>query len=149
MSLETPDAEDSRDHGFTRPALANQLLSNLVTIPMIPEGTVDQQRTQPIGTGPFKFVSLDQSQNTVELAANHGLLGRSSKGTRSPDKDGYRRQLSAGRAANRGRGLRAEPVKSAARHLKIAGKPRKFEGPAVGRLEHSIRRVQYAVAAAE
>jgi peptide/nickel transport system substrate-binding protein len=54
----------------TRPALKNQLLSNFVAIPIIPEGTVDQQKTQPIGSGPFKFVSFDQSQNAVELASN-------------------------------------------------------------------------------
>ncbi len=52
-----------------RPALANQLLSNLVAIPVIASGTVVQQATQPIGTGPFKFVRFDQSQNTVELDA--------------------------------------------------------------------------------
>ena len=69
VSLETPDAKTVV---FTveRPALANQLLSNLVAIPIIPEGTVDQQKTQPVGSGPFKFVSFDQSQNIVELASN-------------------------------------------------------------------------------
>ena len=68
VSLETPDAK-TVVITVTRPALANQLLSNLVTIPMIPEGSVDQQGSQPVGSGPFKFVSLDHSQNTVELAA--------------------------------------------------------------------------------
>ncbi len=69
VSLETPD---SKTVVFTvgRPALANQLLSNLVAIPIIPEGSVDQQKTQPVGSGPFKFVSFDQSQNLVELAAS-------------------------------------------------------------------------------
>lgn len=69
LSIETPDPKTVI---FTvgRPALANQLLSNLVAIPIIPEGTVDQQKTSPIGSGPFKFVSFDQSQNIVELAAN-------------------------------------------------------------------------------
>ena len=55
---------------MTRPALKNQLLSNLVTIPIIPEGSIGQQKDQPVGSGPFKFVNFDQSQNTVELAAN-------------------------------------------------------------------------------
>ena len=50
-----------------RPALANQLLSNLVAIPIIAEGTAEQQKTSPVGTGPFKFVTFDQSQNTVEF----------------------------------------------------------------------------------
>ncbi len=69
VSLETPDPKTVV---FTvqRPALANQLLSNLVAIPIIPEGTLEQQKTQPVGSGPFEFVSFDQSQNIVELASN-------------------------------------------------------------------------------
>jgi len=53
-----------------RPALVNQLLSNLVTIPIIPEGTIEQQKTAPLGTGPFKFAKFDQVNNFVELDAN-------------------------------------------------------------------------------
>jgi peptide/nickel transport system substrate-binding protein len=53
-----------------RPALVNQLLSNLVTIPIIPEGTIEQQRVAPLGTGPFKFAKFDQVNNFVELDAN-------------------------------------------------------------------------------
>lgn len=69
LSLETPDTKTVI---FTvgRPALKNQLLSNLVAIPIIPEGTAENQKTSPVGSGPFKFVSFDQSQNTVELEAN-------------------------------------------------------------------------------
>lgn len=65
-SIETPDAKTVV---FTvgRPALANQLLSNLVAIPIIPQGTAEQQKTNPVGSGPFKFVKFDQSQNTVEF----------------------------------------------------------------------------------
>lgn len=65
-SMETPDAKTVV---FTvgRPALANQLLSNLVAIPIIPQGTAEQQKTNPVGSGPFKFVKFDQSQNTVEF----------------------------------------------------------------------------------
>ncbi len=51
------------------PALVNQLLSNLVAIPIVAEGTIEQQKQNPIGTGPFKFVGFDSGQNTVELAA--------------------------------------------------------------------------------
>ena len=66
------DAPDPTTVVFTlnRASLQNQLLSNLVAVPIIPEGTVGQQATQPVGTGAFKFVSFDQSQNIVELAAN-------------------------------------------------------------------------------
>ncbi len=69
VSIETPDPR-TVIFTVTRPALRNQLLSNLVTIPMIPEGSAAQQKDNPVGTGPFKFVSFDASQNIVELAAN-------------------------------------------------------------------------------
>jgi peptide/nickel transport system substrate-binding protein len=68
-SMETPDAK-TVVVTVGRPALKNQLLSNLVAIPIIPEGSVAQQASQPLGSGPFKFTSFDQSQNIVELAAN-------------------------------------------------------------------------------
>lgn len=67
VSLETPDPK-TVIFKVSRPALANQLLSNLVAIPIIPDGTFDQQKNQPVGSGPFKFVSFDASQNFVELA---------------------------------------------------------------------------------
>ena len=65
-SLETPDPKTVI---FTvgRPALSNQLLSNLVAIPIIAEGTSEQQKSNPVGTGPFKFVAFDQSQNTIDF----------------------------------------------------------------------------------
>lgn len=65
-SLQTPDPK-TVVFVVGRPALANQLLSNLVAIPIIAEGTAEQQKTNPVGTGPFKFVAFDQSQNTVDL----------------------------------------------------------------------------------
>lgn len=68
ISIETPDPK-TVVFNIQRAALKNQLLSNLVAIPIIAEGTASQQRSQPIGSGPFKFVSFDQSQNTVELHA--------------------------------------------------------------------------------
>ncbi len=68
-SMETPDAK-TVIFTLSRPALKNKFVSNLVAIPIIPEGTVEQQKTQPIGTGAFKFVSFDQSQNIIELEAN-------------------------------------------------------------------------------
>ncbi len=71
VSLETPDPK-TVIFKVARPALRNQLLSNLVAIPIIPEGTVAQQKDRPIGSGPFKFVAFNGSQNIVELAANEG-----------------------------------------------------------------------------
>ena len=69
-SIETPD-DKTVVFNLNRPALKNQLLSNLVAIPIIPSGTIDQQKTQPIGSGAFKFVNFDASQNIVELTANN------------------------------------------------------------------------------
>ncbi len=69
LSITTPDPKTAV-FTLSRAALQNQLLSNLVAIPIIAEGTVEQQKNQPIGTGAFKFVGFDQLQNIVELAAN-------------------------------------------------------------------------------
>ncbi|MBA2378044.1 MAG: ABC transporter substrate-binding protein [Blastocatellia bacterium] len=65
-SLETPDTY-TVVIGVRSPALANQLLSNLVAIPIIARGSVAQQAEQPLGTGPFKFVNFDRAQNTVDM----------------------------------------------------------------------------------
>ena len=69
-SFETPDAK-TVVITLSRPEFKNQLLSNLVAIPIIPEGTVAEQATRPIGTGFYKFTSYDQSQNIVEFEANN------------------------------------------------------------------------------
>jgi len=66
VSIETPDAQ-TVVFNIQRPALRNQLLANLVAIPIIADGTAEEQKTHPIGTGPFKFTAFDQSQNTVDL----------------------------------------------------------------------------------
>jgi peptide/nickel transport system substrate-binding protein len=68
-SIELPDTKTAVIK-VARPSLVNQLLSNLVTIPIIPEGTIEQQKTSPLGTGPFKFTKFDQVNNSVELDAN-------------------------------------------------------------------------------
>ncbi|MBX3245143.1 MAG: ABC transporter substrate-binding protein, partial [Acidobacteria bacterium] len=77
IALETPD-ENSVIFKVARPALKNQLLSNLVAIPIIAEGTAaeiqeisiqEPKPYTPVGTGPFKFVGFDSSQNTVELGS--------------------------------------------------------------------------------
>lgn len=69
VSIETPDAK-TVVFTLNRASLQNQLLSNLVAVPIIPEGSIEHQNNQPIGSGAFKFVSFDSSQNIVELAAN-------------------------------------------------------------------------------
>lgn len=67
--IETPDAK-TVVFRLSRTALRSTLLSNLVAIPIIPEGSVAQQKDSPLGSGPFKFVSFDASQSILELAAN-------------------------------------------------------------------------------
>lgn len=68
-SIETPNAQ-TVSFTLSRAVLKNKLLSNLVAVPIIAAGTIEQQKTQPIGTGAFKFVNFDQSQNIIELEAN-------------------------------------------------------------------------------
>lgn len=67
--IETPDPKTVA-FILSRPSLKNQLMSNLVAVPIVAQGTIEQLKTTPIGTGAFKFVSFDSGQNTVELAGN-------------------------------------------------------------------------------
>jgi len=46
------------------------LLPNLVPIAIIPTNSYDSEKTHPLGTGPFKFKSYDQSQQVIDLEAN-------------------------------------------------------------------------------
>lgn len=66
IKIETPDPK-TVVFEIARPGLKNQLLSNLVAIPIIPRDTAQQQNVSPVGSGPFRFVAFDQSQNTVDL----------------------------------------------------------------------------------
>lgn len=50
----------------------NDLLANLTPIAIIPDGSIDRQEENPIGSGAFKFASRDASQNIVDLAAYEG-----------------------------------------------------------------------------
>lgn len=45
------------------------LLSNLVAIPIIAKDSYESQKTHPMGTGPFKFLNYDNSQQVVDLEA--------------------------------------------------------------------------------
>lgn len=78
VSIETPDPR-TVVFNLQKPALKNQLLSNLVAIPIVSQGSAAQLKTQPVGTGPFKFVSFDQSQNTVEMQAFSDYWGGAPK----------------------------------------------------------------------
>jgi peptide/nickel transport system substrate-binding protein len=46
------------------------LLSNLVPIAIVPKDSADSQKTHPLGSGPFKFVSYDSAQQIMSLEAN-------------------------------------------------------------------------------
>lgn len=47
-----------------------ELIANLVPQPIIPQGSADSQKDRPVGSGPFKFVSFDESQQVVDLEAH-------------------------------------------------------------------------------
>jgi len=66
-SVEAPDAH-TLVVTTTKPWTG--LLPNLVPVAMIPKDGYATQKDQPLGTGPFKFVSYDSSQQVVDLAAN-------------------------------------------------------------------------------
>lgn len=48
------------------------LLSNLVPVAIIPKDSYEVQKTRPLGTGPFKFINYDNSQQVVDLEAFPG-----------------------------------------------------------------------------
>jgi peptide/nickel transport system substrate-binding protein len=66
-SIEAPDARTVVLH---LRKLFPQLIPNLVPISIIPQGSADQQKDHPLGTGPFKFVSWDASQQVLDLESN-------------------------------------------------------------------------------
>jgi peptide/nickel transport system substrate-binding protein len=66
-SVEAPDAH-TLVVTTTKPWTG--LLPNLVPVAMIPKDSYATQNDRPLGTGPFKFVSYDSSQQVVDLAAN-------------------------------------------------------------------------------
>lgn len=65
-SVEAPDAKTLLVR-LTRPWTG--LLSNLVPVAIIPKDSYDSQKTNPLGTGPFKFLQYDNSQQVVDLQA--------------------------------------------------------------------------------
>ena len=72
-AIETPDPLTLVVR-LNRPS--NKFLSSLVPVGMMPQGyTTEQQKQAPIGTGAFKFVRYDESQQVVDLAAHEGYWG--------------------------------------------------------------------------
>lgn len=66
QSVEVPDAK-TLVVKLTKPWTG--LLSNLVPVAIIPQGSYESQKTHPLGTGFFKFLSYDNSQQVVDLEA--------------------------------------------------------------------------------
>ena len=65
-SVEAPDAKTLIVR-LTKPWIG--LLSNLVPVAIIPKDSYETQKTSPLGTGAFKFLNYDNSQQVVDLQA--------------------------------------------------------------------------------
>jgi peptide/nickel transport system substrate-binding protein len=66
-SVEAPDAR-TVVFRLRRPWL--ELFANLIPIAIIPENTFESQAIKPVGSGAFKFVKYDESQQVVDMEAN-------------------------------------------------------------------------------
>lgn len=66
-SVEAPD-QRTLIVTLTKPWIG--LLSNLVPVAIIPKDSHESQKTNPIGTGFYKFLRYDNSQQVVDLEAN-------------------------------------------------------------------------------
>ena len=65
-SVQAPDAR-TIVVTLTKPWVG--LLSNLVPIPILPKDSYESQKTQPLGTGPFKFIRYDNTQQVCDVEA--------------------------------------------------------------------------------
>lgn len=65
-SFETPDPH-TVVFRLRKPWL--DLFSNLIPIGILPEGSFETQEQQPVGTGPYKFVSRNSAQQFTDFAA--------------------------------------------------------------------------------
>jgi peptide/nickel transport system substrate-binding protein len=68
-SIEIPNSNTVK-FILSRAKLRNRFLSDLAAIPIIPEQSVAQQSSHPVGSGAFIFVSFNQELNILELRAN-------------------------------------------------------------------------------
>ncbi len=66
QSVETPDAK-TVVVTLIKPWVG--LLSNLVPVPIIGKDSYESQKTHPLGTGPFKFISYDNTQQVCDVEA--------------------------------------------------------------------------------
>jgi peptide/nickel transport system substrate-binding protein len=63
------DAPDARTIVVTLTKPWVGLMSNLVAIPIIPKDSYESQKTHPLGSGPFKFISYDNTQQVCDVEA--------------------------------------------------------------------------------
>jgi peptide/nickel transport system substrate-binding protein len=68
--IQSVEAPDPRTLVVTLTHPWTGLLSNLVPVAIIPKDSYATQKDHPLGTGPFKFVSYDSSQQVIDLQAN-------------------------------------------------------------------------------
>lgn len=68
--IKSVEAPDARTLIVTTVKPWTGLLSNLVAVAIIPKDSYATQKDHPLGTGPFKFVSYDSSQQVLDLQAN-------------------------------------------------------------------------------
>ena len=68
--IKSVEAPDARTLVVTTTKPWTGLLPNLVPVAIIPKDSYATQKDHPLGTGPFKFVSYDSSQQVVDLQAN-------------------------------------------------------------------------------
>jgi len=68
--IKSVEAPDARTLVVTTVKPWTGLLSNLVPVAIIPKDSYDTQKDHPVGSGPFKFVSYDGSQQVLDLQAN-------------------------------------------------------------------------------
>ncbi|HKP46538.1 MAG TPA: ABC transporter substrate-binding protein [Pyrinomonadaceae bacterium] len=68
--IKSVDAPDAKTLVITLQHPWTGLLSNLVPVAIIPKDSYESQKTHPLGSGPFKFKSYDNSQQVVDLEAN-------------------------------------------------------------------------------
>jgi peptide/nickel transport system substrate-binding protein len=68
--IKSVEAPDPRTLVVTTTKAWTGLLPNLVPVAIIPKDSYATQKDHPLGSGPFKFVSYDSSQQVLDLQAN-------------------------------------------------------------------------------
>ena len=67
--IKSVEAPDARTIVVTLTKSWVGLLSNLVPVAIIPKDSYESQKTHPLGTGPFKFVTYDNAQQVCDVEA--------------------------------------------------------------------------------